>query len=1357
MAARHPDPHNREWFHSPLPVPITILIIILLFNIPFLLVPFTPSAGPTKQKELASAVDPRTSASSPRVALNAPPNRAYFTLDEIPLLLNATVTDADEDLLDVGFFAGTHGNISREHGLVGGARGVLNGSEETCELSALPVRPDGDTVLLLHLDNRSEYGETGTIVHDFSGTGNNGSLLDSVPGNGDGDTPPLFDMKGGRFAGGYTFDGVDDYLLVPHSPGFNTPRLSLSAWIRSDRLVQTTHIVGRENDSVNSSFMKLAYDWNTIILTMGNGSSELHLSHVLPEGIGIWHHVVGTYDGTSLKLYVDGDARAQGIMENGTCEMERPWVVGTNPRWMNWGFFEGAVDEVSVYGRTLSPSDIRAQYRLRQGTYGWNVLASDGVNETSSPTRQFILDAKRFGAQMEHPGHRVVNAGTEAGYTIRVKNAGNVTDSYRIHIENPDEVAEMTLSENRTGELTPGSSVDIILYVRDMTPGSYRSVLRAVPDMNRNFTCEISVTTTVTLDTCSIGTYGVYNGSQGLCNITRMDGNVLLVSVGASEVTFPSQYLPKIWWRGDNQTRDLVREAHRKGFRVYAWLGMPHDYWLAPGRHPDWISLLSNGTPTNHSDDRYFTRIIPPSRVLGSQEYLAQLKGVIGELVDLGFDGIDINDNFQWASDASFDDFSVQKFQTDTGVVVTGTTLQERASYIKTNLEDEWYRWRADQVTELLGLMQQYVRDADSDIPLRPHLMVGGTDYGEWGYDLDGICSAVDMPFAMMGMGHDGISYVLDRLNRAGAKRIAASLYLSAVDDGDHQWLGDNIRWAKESGADEIFLNNYGVSEARDMWDTIKKAVERSNIGHRPEISVGPPRWGSGPVYITSETGLNLSAECNGTIRYRVDHGSWTDLDGNVTIDTAGAHNLEYYSSGYIGWWNATSSLDILVDDSPPTSNITLGHPRIGTLPAMLSHHTEINISAADPGAGVEAIRYRLDGGPWTVYSGNISLTSPGVNVLEYYSSDNLGNEEPVKEIVLFLDDLAPISNISVGAPSHESDRLYITSRTFLNVTSQDEGVGVASIEYRIDTGEWKEYAGNISLNLSGEHIMGYRGVDALGLVENENTLKVFWDDIPPEVSILPGNVSKGRLEIPPNGNITLLATDSGAGVGDIFFKMEGEAAWTRYENPISVGLSSNISYYAEDVLGNRGEQERLELIVGIITDGLPDNGSTNETGGNSGNGTANGTGGDPDNGTTNGTDDPDDDGPDINGTQDDDGDDDGSEPSGENLSLYVIIVFAIFLVLALLSAGEILRMKMKSGPEMKGETVMETELAEMTGKTVDVEEGELPDEVPMDSEHTAEEQEESGHPGQEQPDPEQSESEHTDGDRTETDHPDEE
>ncbi|MGB3072857.1 MAG: LamG domain-containing protein, partial [Candidatus Moraniibacteriota bacterium] len=76
---------------------------------------------------------------------------------------------------------------------------------------------------------------------------------------------------------------------------------------------------------------------------------------------GLWHLVTGTYDGSNVRIYVDGNQENAVSMTGPAYSRTYPVQVGGECDGNNL-FWDGAVDEVRIYNRALSAAEIKALY-----------------------------------------------------------------------------------------------------------------------------------------------------------------------------------------------------------------------------------------------------------------------------------------------------------------------------------------------------------------------------------------------------------------------------------------------------------------------------------------------------------------------------------------------------------------------------------------------------------------------------------------------------------------------------------------------------------------------------------------------------------------------------------------------------------------------------------------------------------------------------------------------------------------------------------------------------------------------------------------------------------------------------------
>jgi RHS repeat-associated protein len=99
----------------------------------------------------------------------------------------------------------------------------------------------------------------------------------------------------------------------------------------------------------------------------GNTTNQLYAGNPKPVVDGYWHHVVGTYDGTKALVYVDGLSGPPAFGTGWLNPSATPVILGNDNCCGNDPitydrFFEGSLDEVSIYDRALSASEVAALY-----------------------------------------------------------------------------------------------------------------------------------------------------------------------------------------------------------------------------------------------------------------------------------------------------------------------------------------------------------------------------------------------------------------------------------------------------------------------------------------------------------------------------------------------------------------------------------------------------------------------------------------------------------------------------------------------------------------------------------------------------------------------------------------------------------------------------------------------------------------------------------------------------------------------------------------------------------------------------------------------------------------------------------
>lgn len=230
-----------------------------------------------------------------------------------------------------------------------------------------------DTIVLDRSGNSSPYsnavladgpsgywrlGETGGVTASDAAGANtglyrNGPLLDQ---------PSLLPADPAN--GAVSFDGTNDYVEIPSSgPLSPSARISVEAWVEPVALPQAGSFASIASKPGSYS---LQFDGPSLEFAIIQSGTSRRLQ--APAGTiqpGQAYYVVGTYDGTTQRLYVDGvevaNAPLTGQISVGSVELSiASWNEGSEP-------FDGTIDEVAVYPSALSAARVDAHYQAGIG------------------------------------------------------------------------------------------------------------------------------------------------------------------------------------------------------------------------------------------------------------------------------------------------------------------------------------------------------------------------------------------------------------------------------------------------------------------------------------------------------------------------------------------------------------------------------------------------------------------------------------------------------------------------------------------------------------------------------------------------------------------------------------------------------------------------------------------------------------------------------------------------------------------------------------------------------------------------------------------------------------------------------
>ena len=171
-----------------------------------------------------------------------------------------------------------------------------------------------------------------------------------------------------QFGGGLIFNSAKDLIQISSKEKLPRIEFTISAWVSIEEPLRWGGIIGcvQDNNDVEYGWV-LGYNQSQFTFGLstegandGDGRMTYLDSATLSYEVGNWHHVVATYDGRELKLYVDGTLSNTTNEQSGAIlyNDESPFVIGAYLDDNESHPFDGRLLEVSMDHTAASASEI---------------------------------------------------------------------------------------------------------------------------------------------------------------------------------------------------------------------------------------------------------------------------------------------------------------------------------------------------------------------------------------------------------------------------------------------------------------------------------------------------------------------------------------------------------------------------------------------------------------------------------------------------------------------------------------------------------------------------------------------------------------------------------------------------------------------------------------------------------------------------------------------------------------------------------------------------------------------------------------------------------------------------------------
>jgi parallel beta-helix repeat protein len=408
-------------------------------------------------------------------------------------------------------------------------------------------RLENTSIAVLNMNFDVEDSAGSGKTKDYSTYSNNGTVTNAV-----------WDSTGGwNGTGAFEFDNNGDYISIggTNSLNFENQGVTFAAWINPD-----SYAAGSSPDWVDAIITKSADsgDGALILDLYGDGASscarniQFKFRHSSTATAGCsateiplnsWTHVAGTYDGTNLKVYVNGSLENTTYVGDAVASNTGDVTIGWKGTFTSSAYyFDGHIDEAIILDRALSADQIAALYNNRS-----DLIVSD---ETSAGENWSVCVTPNDGTE---------DGAETCSNEVEIQEVTNSAPNGSVTINATDRPSNKTNANLTAWPVFSDDDGDNISYAWD-----WRRDNVSIAVLNLNFDIEESAGTGKTKDYSKYGNNGsitnaVWNATGGWNNtggyyfdntISYITAGQLPELVGSSTMSISfwmnARYLPTV-------------------------------------------------------------------------------------------------------------------------------------------------------------------------------------------------------------------------------------------------------------------------------------------------------------------------------------------------------------------------------------------------------------------------------------------------------------------------------------------------------------------------------------------------------------------------------------------------------------------------------------------------------------------------------------------------------------------------------------------------------------------------------------------------------------------------------------------
>ncbi len=194
---------------------------------------------------------------------------------------------------------------------------------------------------------------TGNTLADASGNNNPGT-------RGTGAAEPQW-VTTGRHLNALSFDG-NDTVSIPHASSLNLTNVSVLAWVNPAANGSYPMFVSKFTSNTNRYELLMNAGTGKAEMLAGNAmSSAVEAVDPIALTLGTWYFLVGTFDGSNVKIYRDGALKTTAALAGNLDTNTAALALGSRNDATQ--YYQGRLDNVQIRNVAMTAEQIAAEFQ----------------------------------------------------------------------------------------------------------------------------------------------------------------------------------------------------------------------------------------------------------------------------------------------------------------------------------------------------------------------------------------------------------------------------------------------------------------------------------------------------------------------------------------------------------------------------------------------------------------------------------------------------------------------------------------------------------------------------------------------------------------------------------------------------------------------------------------------------------------------------------------------------------------------------------------------------------------------------------------------------------------------------------